>query len=170
MAVDADLAGRRLVQAGDELAQRGLAAARIADKRHPLTGRHVEREVLDKGRLEAAVAEADALHRQVTGGTRLGRRGRRLREAPVAQCSQHVVEPRQVGRSLLDLAGDADHLLDRRGEADQQALKRHQRADAQVSVHDQQRPDAQDGGRRQAEKHRRHRVWSSGRPRAAARR
>ena len=48
--IDQDLAGLRLEQAGDELAQRGLAAARFSDQRHPLARRHLEREILDQRR------------------------------------------------------------------------------------------------------------------------
>ena len=122
-----------------------------ADQRHPLARRHVEREVLDQRRPERAVAEAHVLQRQVAGGDGLDRRRRRLREAPVAPVVQDVVEPREVGRGLLDLARRADQLLDRGGEVHQQALERHQRADGQRAVDDLQGADAENGGGRQAD-------------------
>src|SRR5262245_37073328 len=59
MAIDADFAAARLVEAGDEPAERRLAAARIAHQRHPVAGRHLQGEVLDQRRIEWRVAEAD---------------------------------------------------------------------------------------------------------------
>ena len=114
VAVDADLAGLRLVEAGDELAQGGLAAARFADQRHPLAGRHLEREVLDQRRPERVVAEAHAVQRQTAGGPL----DRRARPAPPGSASRAGgAAHRRAGTSRPRPAAPwrpADHLLDRR--------------------------------------------------------
>src|SRR4051812_6749127 len=96
VAVDADLAAAWLVDAGDELAERALAAARCADQGYPLTRRHIEREVLNQRRFERAVAEAHVLEGEMSGGEAVERRRRRLGEAPVATVVQHVVEAGEV--------------------------------------------------------------------------
>ena len=50
VAIERDLALRRIVEAGDEAQQRGLAAARAADHRDDFTGRDVERDAVERAR------------------------------------------------------------------------------------------------------------------------
>ena len=117
-AVEEDLARPRLVEAGDQLRDGGLAAARAADQRDARAGLERQVEVLDQRRVEPAVAEGDVAQLEVAG--ELDRRGsggrlaRRPRDRGSDAVAQHVVEPVHVALDLLQRAAEAHQPVDRR--------------------------------------------------------
>ena len=62
-AVEQDAAAGGVVEAGDEVAERGLAAAAGADEGDRFAGLDVERDVFERERAGAGVAERDAVER-----------------------------------------------------------------------------------------------------------
>ena len=68
LAVDGDAAGGRLMHAGDQLHQRRLAGAIVADQRHDLAGVEVERELFDGDEAAELLAHPlEAEHRPEVG-------------------------------------------------------------------------------------------------------
>ena len=63
LAVDGDLAAVRHQEAGDEVEQRGLAAARRPEQRHELAAADQQRQVVECGGLTEALGDTVEAHR-----------------------------------------------------------------------------------------------------------
>ena len=93
-ACDRDLARGRLVQAGEDVHQRGLAGARRAHHRSQATPRDIDRNAAQ--RVDRRVAPAVAAD-EITGADNRGRRGRRRRRGQ-GDCWLHGVALLSGGR------------------------------------------------------------------------
>ena len=92
LGADVDAAGRRLVETGDEVEQRALAAARRAEQADELALRDVERHALERDHLLAAGAE----HLRDVGD---GDDGTRSASRPVGDTGPEARSARSVERS-----------------------------------------------------------------------
>ena len=116
-AVEEDVPGVDLVEADEQVHDRGLACARGADDRDRLAGRRLEGEVLDQG-LVGLVAERDVVEPHTPGG--LGPPGRngggRRMVGRLLRCVQELEDPLGRGEARLEQVHLARDLGDRHGE------------------------------------------------------
>ena len=108
--VDEDTASRHLVEAGDEVAERRLAAAGRADQRQTLTGLDVKADVVEHLVVVVGVLEADVLE---ADGTRAGLQG--LCVLGILDGHRGVHDLRKAldaGHAALELLGELDDAAD----------------------------------------------------------
>ena len=125
VAVDADRAGGRVVEAGDELRQRRLAGAGRADERDGLARRDRERHVVERGR-RVAVGEGHAVEDDLAAQPReVGRAGRVDQLGLLVEQLEDLVQrghARLVGRvELGELLDRVEEVVQRGQEGDEDA-------------------------------------------------
>ena len=112
-AVDGDGAGVDLVEAQEQVDQRGLAGPRRSDDGHRLAGADLQVEVLDQGDV-GQVAEGDVLQAQLPPGLGQRQRGGRIRL--LLGLVEQFEHPLRRGHCRLQDVGHARHLGDGLGE------------------------------------------------------
>ena len=140
-AVDRDAPLDGVVEARQELHDRGLAGAVLAHQRHHLAGADPEVEAADRPALRLGVAEADALEADAVAdgrGERQGVGGRADRRDDVEE-REEVIEVGGLGGELREPEQQA---LEQPAEPEQRAGEEAEVADRDVAA---QRPP-QDGG------------------------
>ena len=153
--VDGDAAGRDVVKAWDELAERALAAAGRTDDGDGLPGRDLQRHIVQHGQI-AFVAEAHVVHADLAARTAEVDGVRRVAKLRLrAHDLQKALKARRaVGVQL----GEVGELADGRDEGGNIERERQQVDGVHLPLHDEQTAhrDDRDGQRGRKELHRAH--------------
>ena len=135
--VKQDLTAPRLIKAGDQLGDRGLSAARSADKRHAVPGLEREVEIPDQRLGQARIAEGDIFELDIAGQLAVFRAliAAVFRKDIVVGIAHHILDPLHIGAHFLQRLSRRNER--RRGgeEGGQKALKRHDHADGKAALH-----------------------------------
>ena len=134
--VDEDTASRHLVEAGDEVAERRLAAAGRADQRQTLTGLDVKADVVEHLVVVVRVLEADVLE---ADGARAGLQG--LCVLGILDGHRGVHDLRKAldaGHAALELLGELNDAADGGDEGGDVEHISHQVTGGYLAVHQRQ--------------------------------
>ena len=119
-----------LVQAGNEFGDGALSTAGEAYKRHPLSRRNLEGEIIEYRRVVAVVAKGDVAQFHFSaefGSLRQGVCGRK-REGVALTGRLHFFQALHGGVGTVDFLGGTDHRVDGEGNAGGQGLRGQQHA------------------------------------------
>ena len=140
-----DGAAPGLIQARNQLGQRGFAAAGPADKRDLLAGLDGHGEVGDLRLAQAGIAKGDVFELDGAGELFILGRLRSGREAVVLSVAHHIVHALHLSDHLLKGLTRVDQGGGRSHERAQEALKRHHHADRKLAADDQQYAEPEHG-------------------------
>lgn len=148
--VEEDLAGPRLVEAGDETADGGFAATAGSDQSDAFAWFEEEGEAIEERRLEGIIAEDEIADFHASGKAwfrtrnRLRGGGGRGGKQGIGRLLENIIEPIEAALDRIEFGGQLDDLVKRGQEGEGHGLKGDQHADGNLAGDDQMGSEDED--------------------------